>query len=246
MNRVSHAASRSVLVVESDRSAARQIQACLAYAGFTVLPPVLSAREAIASIGVRTPDVLVMDITLVVDDIARRDLRDLTQQHAIPIVYLSSTTDRATLERAADGCAAACILKPFADRQLVSSVLLATIAAERGSTMWMAPKPLTLEEKLRAIAAVVNDLPLSDEPSTSLALARAHQATVAVPNSNGLSAREREVVDLLANGARVVTIARQMQLSPHTVRNHLKSVFRKLNVHGQHELFEYWRGQKAG
>ena len=62
---------------------------------------------------------------------------------------------------------------------------------------------------------------------------------------NGLSTREREVVDLLANGARVVTIAQQLQLSPHTVRNHLKSVFRKLNLHGQHELFEYWRGQRA-
>lgn len=204
-----------------------------------------SAREAITSIGVRTPDVIVMDLGLVANDIARRELRDLTQQHAIPIVYLSATTDRATLERAADGCAAACILKPFADRQLVSSVLLATIAAERGSTMWMAPKPLTLEEKLRAIAAVVNDVPLGDESATSFALGRAQMAPASAPGSNGLSAREREVVELLANGARVVTIARQLQLSPHTVRNHLKSVFRKLNVHGQHELFEYWRGQRA-
>lgn len=203
------------------------------------------AREAIASMGVRMPDVLVMDIGLVVDDNARRDLRDLTQQHGIPIVYLSATTDRATLERAADCGASSCILKPFADRQLVSSVLLATIAAERGSTMWMAPKPLTLEEKLRAIAAVVNDLPVADEAPTSFAMARAHMTQARAAVGNGLSTREREVVDLLANGARVVSIARQLQLSPHTVRNHLKSVFRKLNVRGQHELFEYWRDQRA-
>ncbi len=210
------------------------------------MPSVFSAREAIASIGVRAPDVIVMDISLVANDAARRELCDLTQQHAIPIVYLSASTDRATLERAADGCAAACILKPFAERQLVSSVLLATIAAERGSTLWMAPKPLTLADKLRAIAAVVNDLPIGDDPSTTFAMARAHVAPATVTHGNGLSGREREVVELLANGARVVTIARQLQLSPHTVRNHLKSVFRKLNVHGQHELFEYWRGQRAG
>ena len=165
-SRVSHSASRSVLVVESDRPAARQIQACLAYAGFTVLPAVFSAREAVASIGVRTPDVIVMDISLVANDAARRELRDLAQQRAIPIIYLSASTDLATLERAA-----ACILKPFAERQLVSSVLLATIAAERGSTLWVAPKPLTLEEKLRAIAALDNDLPRGDEPSTSVAMA---------------------------------------------------------------------------
>lgn len=204
-----------------------------------------SAREAVASIGVRTPDAIVMDIGLVANNAARRELRDLAQQHAIPIIYLSASIDRATLERAADGCAAACILKPFAERQLVSSVLLATIAAERGSTLWVAPKPLTLEEKLRAIVAVVNDLPRGDEPSTSLAMARAHAAPAAHAEGNGLSTREREVVDLLANGARVVTIAQQLQLSSHTVRNHLKSVFRKLNLHGQHELFEYWRGQRA-
>ena len=55
-----------------------------------------------------------------------------------------------------------------------------------------------------------------------------------------LSVRERQIVELLGNGARVSTIAVRLQLSPHTVRNHLKSVFRKLNVHGQHELFERW------
>lgn len=242
---MSHSSSRTVLVVESDRSAARQIQACLAYAGFTVLPPLFRARDATASIRVQTPDAIVMDISLVANDDTRRELRDLAQQHSIPIVYLSASTDRATLERAADGCAAAWILKPFSERQLVSSVLLATIVAECGSTPWTAPKPLTLEEKLRAIAAVVNDRPFRDEPSTPFAMAPAQVTPTLVTHGNGLSTREREVVELLANGARVVTIARQLQLSPHTVRNHLKSVFRKLNVHGQHELFEYWRGQRA-
>lgn len=241
---MSHQASRSVLVVESDRSAARQIQACLAYAGFTLLSAVHTAREAIVSVGARTPHVIVMDIGLVSDDGARQALRELAQRHSIPIVYLSASTDRATLERAADGCAAACILKPFSERQLVSSVLLATIAAERGSTLWMAPRALTLEEKLRAIASVVNDIPVGEEPAPAFPMARARKQSRATP-PDGLSTREQEVVDLLANGARVVTIARQLQLSPHTVRNHLKSVFRKLNVHGQHELFEYWRGQRA-
>ena len=209
-----------------------------------MLPPAFSAEDAMASIGVRAPDVLVIDLGLVINDLVRRQLRDLTQRHGIPIVYLSAATDRATLERAADSGAAACILKPFADRQLVSSVLLASIAAERGS-IGAAPRPLTPEEKLRAIAAVVNDVPLAVERSRSITPTRAQMTPATVAHENGLSAREREVVDLLANGARVVTIAQQLRLSPHTVRNHLKSVFRKLNVHGQHELFEYWRSQRA-
>ena len=96
-----------------------------------MLPPAFSAQDGMGSIGVRAPDVLVIDLGLVINDLVRRQLRDLTQRHGIPIVYLSAATDRATLERAADSGAAACILKPFADRQLVSSVLLASIAAER-------------------------------------------------------------------------------------------------------------------
>lgn len=86
--------------------------------------------------------------------------------------------------------------------------------------------PATAEEKLSAIAAIVNGTPAAGA-SPEIAAA--------------LTSREREIVDLLANGARVVTIARHLGLSPHTVRNHLKSALRKLDLKGQHELFEYWR-----
>ena len=36
-------------------------------------------------------------------------------------------------------------------------------------------------------------------------------------------------------------IASQLNLSQHTVRNHLKAVFRKLGVHSQSELVERYR-----
>ena len=84
-------------------------------------------------------------------------------------------------------------------------------------------EPQTAEQKLRAIAALLSDSPATGDTA-----------------EDGLTGREREVVDLLASGARAVTIAQQLGLSPHTVRNHLKSVFRKLNLRGQNELFEYW------
>jgi PAS domain S-box-containing protein len=53
-----------------------------------------------------------------------------------------------------------------------------------------------------------------------------------------LSVREREVVALLMAGERVPAIAKQLHISPHTVRNHLKSVFRKLGVGSQSELIQ--------
>lgn len=61
-----------------------------------------------------------------------------------------------------------------------------------------------------------------------------------------LSAREREIVDLLLHGYRVTSIAPRLYLSTHTIRNHLKSVFRKAGVTSQAELIELARRRRAG
>ncbi|MEQ9324333.1 MAG: response regulator [Polyangiaceae bacterium] len=53
-----------------------------------------------------------------------------------------------------------------------------------------------------------------------------------------LSPRERQVVRLVAGGLRVGQVADRLSISPHTVRNHLKSAFGKLDVHSQEELVE--------
>lgn len=53
-----------------------------------------------------------------------------------------------------------------------------------------------------------------------------------------LSPREREVLSRLVSGLSVPAIAQQLHVSPHTVRNHLKSMFRKLVVGSQAALIE--------
>ena len=45
-----------------------------------------------------------------------------------------------------------------------------------------------------------------------------------------LTAREREILDLLAGGRRTAAIAEQLFLSPKTVSNHLTNIFVKLEV----------------
>lgn len=51
-----------------------------------------------------------------------------------------------------------------------------------------------------------------------------------------LSRREREIVETLLNEGSVTGVASTLHISLHTVRNHLKSIFRKLGVHSQVEL----------
>ena len=53
-----------------------------------------------------------------------------------------------------------------------------------------------------------------------------------------LTEREQEIAACLARGARISTVARDLHISEHTVRNHLKSIFSKLGTHSQAELVE--------
>jgi len=46
-----------------------------------------------------------------------------------------------------------------------------------------------------------------------------------------LTAREREVLDLLAQGMTNKEIALQLVITPHTVKRHLKAIFEKMDVH---------------
>lgn len=61
-----------------------------------------------------------------------------------------------------------------------------------------------------------------------------------------LSPREWEVLHPFMEGRRVSSIARMLSISPHTVRNHLKSIYGKLGVNSQAELIEKLREDLSG
>lgn len=55
---------------------------------------------------------------------------------------------------------------------------------------------------------------------------------------DALSERELEVMDLLADGRTSAAIADDLILSPHTVRTHVKNIYRKLRVHSRVEAID--------
>ena len=55
------------------------------------------------------------------------------------------------------------------------------------------------------------------------------------PIRSPLTQREWEVVDLLAEGATTAGLARELRLSPATVRTHIKHILGKLGVHSRDE-----------
>lgn len=64
-----------------------------------------------------------------------------------------------------------------------------------------------------------------------------------VPGYGNLSEREREVLDALLEHKRPPQIARELFISPHTVRNHLKSIYGKLGVRNQASLIDRMLGR---
>jgi DNA-binding CsgD family transcriptional regulator len=62
----------------------------------------------------------------------------------------------------------------------------------------------------------------------------------------GLSGRQAEIVRRLLDGQRVQGIARDLFLSPSTVRNHLSASYQKLGVNSQYELIEKLRAHSNG
>lgn len=56
-----------------------------------------------------------------------------------------------------------------------------------------------------------------------------------------LTDREREIAELVAQGLRNSEIARTLHVSENTVKSHLKSIFKKLNIDRRSGLVELLR-----
>ena len=107
-------------------------------------------------------------------------------------------------------------------------------AGARGLVLKSAP-PETLLQAIRAVAtgAVWFD---------TSALARAHPPGASgstVGKLSSLTAREREIVSLIAEGLRNDEIARRLGITPKTVKNQLTALFDKVGVSSRLELVVY-------
>ena len=96
------------------------------------------------------------------------------------------------------------------------------------------------ERTFRAAHPVVvrpyRDAQLAAALRCAIAPSLARPSLAAVVDAFALSRREAGILEELMRGGRVPALAGKLGLSAHTVRNHLKAVFRKCGVHSQVEL----------
>ena len=111
--------------------------------------------------------------------------------------------------------------------------LLAALSAGASGYLTKDVAPLGLVRALRGLRA--GEAALSRTLTMKVVIAlRRHAALTAPaaedPRLHELSAREREVLDLIAEGVSNREIAQRLVLSEHTVKNHVKAVLAKLRV----------------
>ncbi len=104
------------------------------------------------------------------------------------------------------------------------------------------PKRAAPEELLNAIrAAAAGQVYLY--PSLAKLLVKdflsQDQETKSARALDGLTAREQEVLALVAEGASNSQIAGKLEISPKTVARHRENIMRKLNLHSRSELVKY-------
>ena len=117
--------SPRILVVEDDAIIARDIRAILLDLGYLVPAMATSGAAAIDEVERHRPDLILMDVHIrgAIDGI--ETARRVRERWMTPVVYLTSYSDDATVQRAKTTGAYGYVLKPFTDRDLRTAIEVA-------------------------------------------------------------------------------------------------------------------------
>ena len=159
--------------------------------------------ELIALASREHPDVVLTDLAMPGLDGASACRELLARQPDLGVLVLTMHADDESLISALRAGARGYLVKGADKAELIRSIL----AVADGQAVYGAPVARRIAELFGAGAA--------------------RPAAPAFPD---LTPREREVLDLLADGARKSEIARQLGMTDKTVRNHVSAILMKLQV----------------
>jgi DNA-binding NarL/FixJ family response regulator len=170
---------------------------------YEVVGEATTGEEAVALTAELRPDVILMDVQMPGKGGIEATRRILETSPGVGVIVVTMFEDDDSVFAAMRAGARGYVLKG-ADKEEVFTVVRAVARGEAHFGPEIAKRLMSFFSAPRSIA-----------PSE------------AFPE---LTAREREVLDLLAGGHSNAEITRQLFLSPKTVRNHISNIFTKLRV----------------
>ena len=183
------------------------------YPDMQVVGEAADGREAIQAVEDQRPDVIVMDVAMPnLNGIEAA--RQISAKHAsVSIVVLSMHSDEGYVLRALKAGARGYLLKDSAEGDLITAIR----AVSQGKAFFSpAISRMLVDDYMRQLQQ------RGVEDSYEL-----------------LTTREREILQLLAEGRSNKDIARMLDLSLYTVETHRSNIMEKLNLHGIPELMLY-------
>ncbi|MDH5396728.1 MAG: response regulator [Cyclobacteriaceae bacterium] len=114
-----------VLIIEDNPITAMDLQELLETSGYVVIGKEKKAEDALKTILMEKPDVIIVDIKLVgeMDGITMVEM--VREIHSCPVIYLTANSDKATVERAIRTSPAAFITKPFQSKDVSIAIEIA-------------------------------------------------------------------------------------------------------------------------
>jgi DNA-binding NarL/FixJ family response regulator len=186
-----------------------------AHDGWEICGEARDGREVVEMARQLKPDVVILDIGMPnLNGLAAT--RQLAQQNPQQkIIVLTITDSDQVIREALDAGARGFVLKSDAARDLVSAV-----EALQRSRMFFTPR--------------VNDMVLAGFLEKGINGSRTE-----VPTLPTLTPREREVIQLLAEGKSSKEVACILNLSTKTAETHRSNIMRKLDIHSIRDLIVY-------
>jgi DNA-binding NarL/FixJ family response regulator len=205
------------ILVADDHEVVRRglISLLQSHEGWEICGDAQDGREAVEKAKLLKPDVVILDVGMPnLNGLAATRLL-LQQDPQLKIIVLTITDSDQVIREALDAGARGFVLKSDAARDLVSAV-----EALQRNRMFFTPR--------------VNDMVLAGF------LDKGHNGTKGdTPMLPKLTPREREVIQLLAEGKSSKEVACVLNLSTKTAETHRSNIMRKLDIHSIRDLVVY-------
>jgi PAS domain S-box-containing protein len=117
--------STNIMVVEDELIVAEDLTRWLVTLGYTIAARAMAGREAVQRCEATRPDLVLMDILLPGDMDGIQAAEEIRRRFDIPVVFITASSDDATLARAKVSEPFGYILKPFDERGLYSTIEMA-------------------------------------------------------------------------------------------------------------------------